>query len=308
MGLCSRVEVRSGLVIAPMVSALRRRREFLIACLVFAAATVLLAALGRRLPISARYAMALPYCESGHDGLFVQPVNTLTNGSYVLASLFLLWRFDRDQTSTSSLGAWLLMFLGLSSAAFHGTMSHWAGILDNLGMNLIVTFWAVVNLGQRLRWSRKAIGFVYGAINLACTAYLVHDDRHSCSLFLFLVAVACASECAKWWCTPSHRVPRAGQAHRPVPRHLIAAAPVLLLAIVIWTSSKTGGFLCDPSSIVQGHGIWHVLTGIVLLLLILHLRVPHPALGLASNSAKDADAPQRRQEECAGAQGLLAPA
>ena len=42
---------------------------------------------------------------------------------------------------------------------------------------------------------------------------------------------------------------------------------LLLGGLVVWFFSRTGGPLCDPTSTVQGHAIWHLLaaTGVTLI-------------------------------------------
>jgi hypothetical protein len=40
---------------------------------------------------------------------------------------------------------------------------------------------------------------------------------------------------------------------------MLGAAACFVLAIVIWRLSHTGAPLCEPTSLVQGHAIWHLL-------------------------------------------------
>ena len=42
-------------------------------------------------------------------------------------------------------------------------------------------------------------------------------------------------------------------------RWILAAAGSLLLAFAIWNTAKDGSPLCWPSSVYQGHGVWHLL-------------------------------------------------
>ena len=48
-------------------------------------------------------------------------------------------------------------------------------------------------------------------------------------------------------------------------RELAAGRPPLLAAslagvgLLVWFFSRTGGALCDPESVLQGHALWHVL-------------------------------------------------
>ena len=45
-----------------------------------------------------------------------------------------------------------------------------------------------------------------------------------------------------------------------------------LVALSIWSGSHAGGLLCDPSSLVQGHAVWHVLNAVAGAFLYPYLR------------------------------------
>jgi len=37
---------------------------------------------------------------------------------------------------------------------------------------------------------------------------------------------------------------------------------ILVVGLVVWWGSRSGGWLCDPQSLVQGHALWHVLAAV----------------------------------------------
>lgn len=39
------------------------------------------------------------------------------------------------------------------------------------------------------------------------------------------------------------------------------------VGVVVWGASRTGGPLCRPESVLQGHAVWHVLAAVALVLL-----------------------------------------
>ena len=43
-----------------------------------------------------------------------------------------------------------------------------------------------------------------------------------------------------------------------------AAVTSLLLGVAVFAVSRTGGPLCEPTSLIQGHGLWHVLSAAAL--------------------------------------------
>jgi hypothetical protein len=241
------------------MNAAARNRHLLIAQGFLLVAGMFLVACGRRLPMSPVYAIELPYCESLHDGALAQPVNTVTNVFYAIAALLLFRMPARGpQAYANALGAWVLLLVGVGSAAFHGTMNHWAGILDNVAMNGLATLWSLVNVSRRFEWSRNRFVCTFAATNLVTTSYLVADDRHSCLIFAGLLGAGFLSEAVV-------------RRSRGYP-HLAGAIAVFLAASGVWALSRTGAMLCAPASAAQGHGLWHALTAVGAFLLLLHLR------------------------------------
>ncbi len=246
---------------------------------------VLLALYGRMCPVAPHYADHVPYCEALQGGLFAQPVNTLSNVYYSLVGLFALFLVGRDRVQGSdtsqrnlvgSVLGWVALLLGLGSAAFHGTLSHWGGLLDNVAMNLFVIFVLVSDLTKLEGWSRTTFAWVYTAVNALTTAVLLHDDSHSLGLFALLVLAAGLAECVvvhpAWFPWTRHRV-----LGRRVP-YLGAALATFAFAWGIWRLSDTGAGLCAPDSLLQGHALWHLLTAVTIGLLIVYLRSEREAV------------------------------
>ncbi len=55
---------------------------------------------------------------------------------------------------------------------------------------------------------------------------------------------------------------------RTTVRHsaLVVLLGVVAAAAAAWTLGRTGGALCDPDSVVQLHGVWHLLSALALVL------------------------------------------
>jgi hypothetical protein len=259
---------------------LSRYRQLLAGAALTTAAFALLALYGRTSLVAPQYAGHIPYCEALGGGLFAQPVNTLSNVYYSLVGLFALFMVGHDRAPRNlgtphrslvgSLLGWVALLLGLGSAAFHGTLSHWGGLLDNVAMNLFVSFVLVHDLTRLEGWSRKTFTVAYTAVNGVTTAVLLHDDSHSLVLFALLVLAAGLAEamvvCPAWFPWTSHRV-----VGRRVP-FLGGALGTFAFAWGIWRLSDTGAALCASDSLLQGHALWHLLTAVTIGLLILYLR------------------------------------
>ena len=74
------------------------------------------------------------YCERIGTGFWAEPINALTNISFVLAA-WGAWRLSR-RSSTLSPGIWLLLAtavaIGIGSFVFHTVSTNWARVLDVL--------------------------------------------------------------------------------------------------------------------------------------------------------------------------------
>ena len=51
---------------------------------------------------------------------------------------------------------------------------------------------------------------------------------------------------------------------RRISKPLMFGVGALLVGAAIFTVSRTGGPLCDPESLLQGHAVWHALTATAL--------------------------------------------
>ncbi len=74
------------------------------------------------------------YCERIGAGFWAEPINALTNISFILAA-WGAWRLSR-RSSTLSPGIWLLLAtavaIGIGSFVFHTVATNWARVLDVL--------------------------------------------------------------------------------------------------------------------------------------------------------------------------------
>jgi len=261
-------------------------RQLLAGAALTTAAFALLALCGRMSPVAPHYLDHVPYCEALGGGPFAQPVNTVSNLYYSLVGLFSLFMVGRDRapqhpgtshrTLVGSVLGWVALLLGLGSAAFHGTLSHWGGLLDNVAMNLFVSFVLVHDITRLEGWSKKTFTLLYTAVNALTTAVLLHDDSHSLVLFALLVLAAgfaeCMVVCPAWFPWTSHRV-----VGRRVP-YLGSALATFAFAWGIWRLSDTDGALCASNSLLQGHALWHLLTAATIGLLVLYLRSERGAI------------------------------
>ena len=206
------------------------------------------------------------FCEA-RPGTVRQPVNTASNLGFVLAGLLIARQAGRPGglgvgslarlPSSATAYACVVVLLGPASMAMHATESSLGGHLDMASMYVVAGF-AVAYAAMR-RWSRGPgfLAAVFVAVVLGCelvglageVAFLGHAGN---------VAFGIALATALWL---ESRI--AGQGVVTLDtRWAWAAAGTLLVALAVWSTAKEGSPLCSPTSLYQGHAVWHVLCAI----------------------------------------------
>lgn len=244
------------------------------------------------------------YCESfsvadaaSNKGGVRQPVNTWFNlysiGTSFVVALFVC--FDRREggypnlirstTLIPDLYIFAVLFLGLGSMWFHGSLKEWGGIFDDLSM---YTFAAFLVFYTVRRWWDSDV-FFWIAYPLTVAGFTIVGEilsqaapKAPVSLFLILALVVAYSTIEfliwsrdgadsrrrnlwnhlKWW----------GKDIKTSWRWW-AAVGSIVAAAVFWGLSQSGAPLCDPKSGFQPHGLlWHPLAGVMAVFIYFYWR------------------------------------
>jgi len=228
------------------------------------------------------------YCEQfdrhavlGHDGGVRQPVNTWFNLYSILTGLavaIVVW-YDRNagtggnpmrsDSSYPDVYTFAVLFLGLGSMWFHGSLKEWAGVFDLLSMFVYAEF--LVFYTVRRMWAADWFFWVFypiTAVLFTIVGAVWHWQYQSLVLILILVAAYLALEVTIWV--------RTGKVMQGKPLTVVlwlAAVVCIIVATIFWTLSQTGQPLCDPKSAFQPHGLlWHPLAGAMAVLLYFYWR------------------------------------
>lgn len=223
------------------------------------------------------------YCEAfdpgdiGEPGVR-QPFNTWSNLYSLLTGGFLAfivwWNRTRGASTSSRMGRTelfplvyigVVVFLGLGSMWFHASLVGWGGVFDNLSMYTFSNFILVYTLTRIVDDSRM----FYLAYPLTVVAFTLLNatGADGFALISAVVSIYVALELYILFWTP--------EARADLLAFLGFYLPALLafgLAIFFWVGSQTGGFLCDPDSGFQWHGVWHMLAGVSALFLYFYWR------------------------------------
>lgn len=215
------------------------------------------------------------FCEAARGAWILQPVNSWSNLGFVVAGLMVAWYAGERLRLGLTMGAHpglatayavLVVLLGPGSMAMHATQSDLGGHLDLLSMFLVSGFALAYAL---MRFLRRGPGLLAVAFVLAVGAGMVvylqggtvpvlgHIGN---AVFGVELAIAVGLEVA----LVRRRVPRQDVAFGA------ASVAVLATAFAIWTTGKNDHPWCDPTSLLQAHGIWHVLCAVSAYLLFRH--------------------------------------
>ena len=223
------------------------------------------------------------FCEADSGGWVVQPVNTWSNLGFVVAGLVIAAHAADRARLGLTMGAHpglavtfavVVVLLGPGSMAMHATQTRLGGHLDLLSMFLVSGFalaYAVMRLvrrGPELFAVLFPVLVVIGMVVLL-TGGRVPFVRHSGNAaFAVMILLAVAVEVVLWL----RRDPRQDAAFG------VASVATLLVAYTVWQFGRRGHAWCEPESLLQWHGVWHVLCAVAAYLMFRHDTAERPAL------------------------------
>jgi hypothetical protein len=143
-----------------------------------------------------------------------------------VAGAFIWWR--RRDVATGL----LVSSIGIGSIAFHGPMPPWGEFLHDISILLTLVWVLLVETKRTRLWP---FGFLLAAA--ASFAPAVADPAQAVLAIAVLASVG---------------LPKRQRALR------LQAVAILAVGGAIGTLSRTGGPLCNPDSLWQGHGFWHL--------------------------------------------------
>lgn len=187
-------------------------------------------------------------CERLLDGFVRQPANAVSSLAFVgagLAVLLVARRGKRVGAASYSLAAGLTL-TGLGSASFHGPggplaeWAHDASLLWLLFLLLMVEMSRRAPAGGIRPTTAVASAAIAGMLALLPGVAMPAAGITAAAVILLALGVERSS-----------RSPR-----QPID---LPALGLLAIGILIFLLSRTGGPLCTPDGLLQGHAAWHVL-------------------------------------------------
>lgn len=211
-----------------------------------------------------------------------QSVNTWSN-LYAIVSSFLVAVFVyldrkaigsgqphnmmRSHTAVPDLYIFAVLFLGLGSMWFHGSLTRWGSVVDGVSMYIFAAFLSFYSI--RRFWD-SATFFWLGYSTTVVLFSVLHALKISPSfVYIGILVIAYLIVEVYIWI-------RSGQVLQgrasTITLWLLSVGSILA-ATVFWNLSQTGNMMCTPNSLFQPHGLlWHSLSGVTAVLLYFYWR------------------------------------
>ena len=212
------------------------------------------------------------FCEAIRDGAVRQPANTWSSFGFVLVGIWVLNHGSDTSRLLSqkndSVFDWLYglaaIAIGLGSAFYHTSLSFAGQFCDLLGMYLLAVLILLHHLSRVTPMSDSRLVSIYFAAILTLSFLLIAAPALRRYLFAALVLTIIVI---------AYRSPSLAHSQQQ-RRYFTAAVLALLVAFVCWTVDLTR-VLCEPTSWLQGHALWHLLGALAVGLLHASYRMPN---------------------------------
>jgi hypothetical protein len=194
-------------------------------------------------------------CETISNGLLAQPINAISSLAFSVIGLGSIWwamRAVGNERAVRIVFGVLMFLTGAGSVLFHGPQ--WTGSQFGHDVTFLVTVWfiAIINISATLRW-KHAVGWIVFAVGgVVLATALVLSPGLTNVLMVATVVSLVASDVT---------LHRRGRVATP---WYIASIVAIVAAVAMFLLGRTGGPLCDPGSLFQGHGVWHLLGAVAL--------------------------------------------
>jgi len=231
------------------------------------------------------------------DVWIAQPINTITNLYFVLVGFWIAYVADSQyQTKLLHIPNWMLglpspeeddggtiepnstdkqtlkpnnlmteskiyattlalssCLLGVGSTMLHASFTNWGRQSDMFAMYLIATHMILYPLlrHKHITPDKAKLMYVLGNLGLGYWVTNVSTPLQARQLFTTLMVTSWGIEI--WGVND----PKWLQANVKSRRIFFANLIMFVIAVIQWKASESGGPLCNPDSLWQGHSLWH---------------------------------------------------
>lgn len=219
------------------------------------------------------------------NAIIAQPVNTYSNCIFSFGAIFIAFCADTKRFPSNdwwenninlitrkryfSLSYCIVLTnIGYSSALFHARWVEWAGTLDVVGI-FVIFIWldSFIICKFLLKWKGCSDERISRITNIhrkvfPVTTALLYSIWFTTKIPTFIQDIIL-------FCSAAATIPEILCFYQYCRREKMTQALIFIMTIItfivgfmIQRISKSGSPLCDPTSYLQGHGAWHVLSGL----------------------------------------------
>nr|MDO8110931.1 ceramidase domain-containing protein [Candidatus Sigynarchaeota archaeon] len=216
--------------------------------------------------------------------LWGQPVSSLTNFAYVISGLAIVIFLTMNASSISPsmngphdnykritpysfLYAILTVNVGIGSLFMHASQRKWTGTFDVFAMNMFIVYVLLYSITEFLKMPLKRFLVLYAVIEASMFVFYQLDLIKANTVFGIIVAATTGWEVAFQIICRKKNLPI-----RRDWKYLLFSVLFFVSGFVVWEMEDLGIIPCDPFSLLQAHGIWHVITAIATFMIFLYIR------------------------------------
>jgi hypothetical protein len=194
-----------------------------------------------------------PGCEWAATGPLVEPVSALTSLAFVVAAAVVVVLRRRAGLPVPVAYVALVAGVGVGSVVQHGPDPAWSDPAHDLPLVGVLCFLAADGVAARRRTRRRWWWWALPTTALMVTVVVWPRAGDLAQVGVAVVAGLLLVLRAR---------------REPAVRGRVAVVLGLLGAgALVGSLSRTGGPLCDPSSVLQGHAVWHLAAACALAVL-----------------------------------------
>ena len=196
------------------------------------------------------------YCERLDPSFWAEPLNALTNASFIIAGLLLLMQW-RNTSPRSNLGLALIinvLAIGIGSFLFHTLANRWSAVADVAPITIFIHFYFLLALRTYLGvpWWMAAVAtlafFAASPLIGSGLAPLMGSSAFYVPALMAIFGVGLAAQ----------------MRNERIARALFMAGAIFAISILFRAADMP---LCE-TTFIGTHVLWHLLNGIVLYLLV----------------------------------------
>ncbi|MEX0799435.1 MAG: ceramidase domain-containing protein [Bacteriovoracaceae bacterium] len=205
----------------------------------------------------------LKWCEETLCQVVSEPANTWSNIAFFIFAGIIFY-FVKDKKSKSLKWIpWAFLLMAAGSFFYHTSNFYISQVLDFFGMYLLIHWLLALNLIRAKIFDHKKAVVFYASFIVA-NSVILHLMYLGQYRFQMLIAIAGALIfVSEFWARKKGSIP-------PNKKYFIGAILSVVVAQIFSLLDLTR-VICDPTNhFFQGHALWHILSGLGLLLAYKH--------------------------------------